>query len=166
MKLWKFLAVAGAVVSVGGVVFLFTRDAAAASAGRKAFKVAADCSSVEIVDIEAAKEAIINGATANFHGMDQKAIDLIVLALGVAIRDSGCPVPDHMKVIGIPGVAIDPTIGMIRAIVGDRTLAEVKELAEKGELPGVPGLDAASAEGLPRNPVSAILAWTTGGDYP
>lgn len=164
MKIWTFLAVAGAVVTVGGAVFLFTRDAAAASAGRKAFKVSADCTSVEIVDEEAAKEALVAGATANFQNMQQRAIDLIILALGVAIRDSKCPVNDYMKLVGIPGIAIDPTIGMIRAIVGDRTLEEVQELAAKGELPGIPGLDAASPDA--RNPVSAILAWTTGGDYP
>lgn len=173
MKIWTFLAVAGAVVTVGGAVFLFTRDAAAASAGRKGFKVSADCTSVEVVDEDAAKEALIAGATANFHGMDQKAIDLIILALGVAIRDSHCPVNDYMRVSGIPGVPLPMTIGQIRAIVGDRTLEEVQELAAKGELPGVPGFDAASdplymdsVEPTHANPVSAILAWTTGGEYP
>ncbi len=179
MKLWKFLGIAGAVLTVGAGVFFFTRPAAAAAAGRKAFKVDAKCENVEIVDEEAAKEALTAAAMVHFQGLSQKAIDLIVLALGQAMPQ--CPINDYLKITGIPGVPFGITIGQIRAIVGDMTLEQVQEMAAKGELPGIPGMVGSSgSEELPnqpgygqahnggglRNPVAAILAWTTGGDYP
>lgn len=164
MKVLKFLAIAGAVITIGGAVFIFSRPAAARAAGAKAFKVSADCTSVEIVDEEEAKAALTSAATIAFQGMDGKAIDLIVRALGFAIPQ--CPINDYMKISGIPGVPFGVTIGELRAIVGDRTVQEVADLAAQGQLPGVPGMVGASPDAPPRNPISAILAFTTGGDYP
>ncbi len=175
MKVLKWLAIAGAVVTVGGAVFIFSRPAAAKAAGAKAFRVSADCTSIEIVDEEAAKSALIAAGTIAFKGESQSAMELIVLGLGYAIPQ--CPINDYVKISGIPGVPIGITIGEIRSIVGDKTVAELMELAAQGGLPGVPGMVGASPEAVigtdgsvqqlaPRNPVNAILAFVTGGDYP
>lgn len=168
MKIWKALAIAGAVITVGGAVFIFSRPAAAKAAGAKAFKVTADCTTVEIVDEEAAKSALMAAGTIAFKGLDQPAMELIVSALGYAIPQ--CPINDYMKISGVPGVPFGVTIGELRQIVGDKSIGEIQELAAKGELPGVPGLEGVGPPGsdqvADRNPVSAILAFVTGGDYP
>lgn len=161
--IWKGLAIAGAVLTVGTAVFVFSRPAAAKAAGAKAFKVSDDCKSVEIIDEEAAKSALIAAATIAFKGMDQPAIELIVSALGYAIPQ--CPINDYMKITGIPGVPFGLTIGEVRAIVGTKTVAEVQELAAQGGLPMPMGVSPDSPS-IPQNPVNALLAWTTGGDYP
>lgn len=163
MRLWKFLAVAGAVITVGGAVFIFSRPAAAKAAGAKAFKVSADCTLVEVVDEEAAKSALISAATIAFKGMDQSAMDLIVRALGYAIPQ--CPINDYLKIKGIPGVPFGVTIAEVRAIVGTKTVAEVQELAAQGGLPLPLGVSPDNPT-IARNPINALLAWTTGGDYP
>lgn len=163
MKLWKAIALGGALLGIGGSIYLFSRPAAAAAAGKRAFKVSADCTSVQIVDEEAAKQALVAAAMVHFHGLDQPAMELIVLALGTAIPQ--CPINDYMKISGVPGVPFGVTIGELRAIVGDKTLEQVQELAAQGGLPMPMGISPESPT-APRNPVSAILAWTTGGDYP
>lgn len=167
MKLWGWLAVVGAVVTVGGAVFIFSREAVAKEAGKKAFRVNAECTEVEVIDEEAAKQALVAAATLHFRGMDQHAIDLIVRALGQAIPQ--CPINDYMKISGIPGVPFGVTVGQVRAIVGDKTLEEVQDLAAQGGLPGIPGLEGAavgppgSDQASDINPVVALLAWLLGG---
>jgi hypothetical protein len=156
--LWKALAVVGAVVTVGSTVFLVSRPAAAAAAGKKAFKVSPDCLTVEIVDEEAGRAALTAAATISFRSMSERADLLLLRVLSYALNP--CVPTDDMKITGIPGVPIGVTVGEIKAIIGNRTVEEVGELAAQGGL-ALPGLEGAGE----RNPVNAILAWTTGGDY-
>lgn len=163
MKILKTLAIVGAVVTVGTAVFVFSRPAAAKAAGAKGFKVDAKCTLVEIVDEEQAKAALTAAATIAFQGMDGRADELLVRALGFAIPQ--CPINDYMKITGIPGVPFGVTIGEIKAIVGTRTVGEIAELAAQGGLPMPVGVSPDNPT-PPQNPVNAILGFVTGGDYP
>ena len=164
MKAWLKVALGlTAAATIGTAVFVFSRPAAAKAAGAKGFKVSADCTSVEIIDEEAAKAALTAAATIAFKGMDGRADELLVRALGFAIPQ--CPINDYMKITGIPGVPFGVTIGEVRAIVGTKTVEEVQELAAQGGLPMPMGVSPDNPT-PPQNPVNAILAFVTGGDYP
>lgn len=154
----KLMLTTTAVAMVGTAVFLYTRPAAAAAAGKKAFKVSPDCLSVTVIDEVEGQKALEAAATISFRSMSERA-DLLLLR--VVSYATSCPVSDDMKISGLPGVPFGITIGQIKAIIGDRTVEEVAELAAQGGLP-LPGLEGA---GLDMNPVNAILAYITGGEY-
>lgn len=129
MKIWKFLAIAGAVVTVGGAVFIFSRPAAAAAAGKRAFKVSADCLDVEVVSEDDAKSALQSAAIAAFRSTDELAINFIRRAISIA---TSCPVSDAMKIRGVPGYPLPITVGALASIVGQRSVGEIKDLIASG----------------------------------
>lgn len=167
MKTWvKALLGAGAVITLGGTVFLLSRPAAAREAGRQAFVTDYPCTTVTIVDEEAAKTALMNAVGLAYKGMDKRADELLVGALKWALGDR-CPVTDALVIKGIPGVPFKLSIGQIKAVLGDRTVQEIADMAAKGEIPGFEMPVGASEAGTtPRHPIAAMLAWLTGGEYP
>lgn len=139
----------------GAIVFLSTREAAAKDAAKDAFKVAPDCSTIEVIDEARAKDALIATAIALLPSDDEKALDVAERAFKVLWPDCELTLLTVFKARGqsVPW-------GLLMLAIGDRTIGQVKADLESGklELP----LKSGGADGDP--PFAAdLLSWIFGG---
>lgn len=131
----KILLGVTAIGVVGGVVFFATREAKAQEAASKAFKVSPDCKTIEVIDMAEAKLAVEAAAVASFRGTGELARDFIDRAFGILTRDfPQCPKPlPGETIIKVQGQMPMP-IAAVRAVIGDRTLDELKTMVESGDI--------------------------------
>lgn len=147
MKAWHAVVGLGLAVGIGAAVFFGTRKAAAADAGAKAFRVDPGCKKVETLDLDAAKAAVQAAVMAELRSKDEKAIDFLERTIKLVI---GCTPTDETMFVGLPGSAGGLSWGSLRTMVGDRTVAELAQLAAEG------GLQMAVQPGREGAPVSVI----------
>ncbi len=123
------VTVLGVGLAVGGVFFL-TRKAAAADKATKAFIVGPDCSSFLVVDEELAKGSFVAAFIAVAPAPTMKAIDALKAILSYMFPecDWNDP-PDEREFIRGNGQHL--SWGSIKSAVGERTVAEVKSIADK-----------------------------------
>lgn len=134
MKAWQIIVGLTAVTGIGALVFLASRSAAAAEGGKKAFKVAPDCSSVELVGSREEGEAAAKAAViAAFRGTSEPAIDLMVRALGMLFPQCVDKFTDAttFSVPGLPGASL----GTLRLMLMGRTVADLKDHLEAAPMP-------------------------------
>lgn len=153
MKTWQLLVGGVLVAGVGAAVFFATRRAAAADAGKRAFRVDAGCTKVETLDVDAAKAAVNAAALAEFRSKDERAIDFFARVVKIVI---GCTPNDATMFVGVPGVGGGLSWGSLRSMVGDKTVAEIGTEIAAG------GMQMAMAHGhapSPRPDLSQIAEW-------
>lgn len=133
MSFWKITLGVTAVSIVGGAVFLATRKASAKKAASKAFKINADCSLVELISEDDARQAILDAGLASFQGTDEPAIDLLNRALKVMFPQ--CKSYDDMVFrVHRDGLTYDIPIGLVRLPLLGKTVGDLKKIAESGKL--------------------------------
>ncbi len=120
--------VLGTLVAVGtGVtIFFSTRKAAAASAGKKAFTVSADCSQVTIVDESAAKGAATAAALAVRPSPSAPALQAAKDALRVAIPQCDWTNPPANRRFTMNGQST--TWAEIEQVLAGKTVGELTSL--------------------------------------
>lgn len=118
-----------AAVGIGLTVFLGTRTASAQDNARKGFNITPDCSTITLIDPEAAKAAVIDAGTIGLRGMDEPASDLAKRIF--ATMFPGCE-------LGITTVFVvgDQKIqwGMVAIAIAGKTVGEVIDMAKNGEI--------------------------------
>lgn len=112
-----------------GAVFFFTRTAAAASKAKTAFAVDPNCGSFLVVDEEQAKGSLIAAALAVSPAPTARAIDALKAILTKMFPQCDWNDPPDGRTF-IRG-AQHLTWKDIESAVGERTVAEVREIAEK-----------------------------------
>lgn len=136
---WKIGLGLALAAAVGGGVFFFTRGAAAASSAKQAFSVTG-CRKIELVDADAAEEAIRNAAIASFRGMDEPAaalLDRVVTTMFPdcqGIADTGSiVVPGASMFPGIPAefAGKEVPLSVLKLLLVGQSVADVKAAMEK-----------------------------------
>lgn len=155
MKIWQVGLGLALAAGIGAAVFLGTRKASAAASGKKAFRVDAGCTKVETIDQDAAKSAVQAAAMAEFRGKDEPAIDYLGRVIVIVI---GCTPSDATMFVGLPGSAGGLSWGSIRSMVGNRTVAELAELAASGgfQMAMAPGKQGGA---LPSKSIEDLARW-------
>lgn len=147
MKAWQIGVGFAIALGVGTAVFLGTRKASAAAAGAKAFRVDADCRKVETLDLDAAKAAVQAAAMAEFRGQDEKAIDFAYRVVSLVI---GCRPSNLTMFVGLPGTVGGISWESVKSQIGDRTVAELAQLAASGgvQMAVQPGYEGTASSNL------------------
>lgn len=125
--------------AIGGGVFFFTRGAAAASSAKQAFKVTG-CKKIELLDADAAEQAITAAAIASFRGMDEPAAALLDRVVGTMFPD--CPDLANEGSVVVPGATMFPGIpsefagkevplSVLKLLLVGQSVADVKKALEK-----------------------------------
>lgn len=125
MKLGWILLGTVVVVTGGAIAFFSSTRAAAASKALEGFKVAPDCSTIEVIDQAKAEASMRDAAIVSFSSMDEPAMDLLMRMLDTAFPQ--CKPIQDSAVFSMPG-QVPASIGTIRLLIGDRTVAEVKDM--------------------------------------
>ncbi len=113
----------------GAVVFLSTREAAAQDAAKEAFKVSPDCSTIELIDENRARDAIIAAGISVLPSDDDMAIDVAekmfkvlwpqcTLGITTVFKARGQSVPWGLVMLGLVG----KTVGQVKKGIEDGTI--------------------------------------------
>lgn len=138
-----------AAVGIGVAVFLGTREAKARETAKKAFKVNADCSVIEVVDEAAFQDAAQAAAIAAYEGMDEQADAMFDRVVGVLLKNfPQCPARlDGLTVVKIPNQMPVP-ISVVRALITGKTVGQLKDDVASGKF----SLEGSAGDDVPQQP--------------
>lgn len=154
MKAWQVGLGLALAAGIGAAVFLGTRKAAAADAGKKAFKVDAGCTKIEVVDADAAKSALQAAAMAEFRGRDEPARDYATRVAAIVL---GCKPSSGTMISGVPGQG-GISWGSVLSKLGDRSVGSLM-----GELGGAMQGGAVDDNFNP-SPINDLASWLIADD--
>lgn len=138
MRLGWILLGTAIVGTIGVVAFLSSARAAAAELAAEGFIVADDCSTIEVVDQDAATTALQKAAISIFPSMNDPAVGFLDACLARMFPQCA----DRLREMSIvfqhdkSTASVTVPLGVIRLYLHDKTVGDVRELLEKGDLEG------------------------------
>lgn len=138
MKLGWIIIGTVVVGTIGVVAFLSSAKAAAAELAAEGFVVASDCSTIEVVDQDKATDSLQKAAISIFPSMNDPAVAFLDACLARMFPQCA----DRLSEMSIvfqhdkSAAAVTVPLGVIRLYLHDKTVGDVRELLDKGDLEG------------------------------